>query len=213
MTDIFRFWAKVRPTDNMHPADRAVLTRVKHRFDLKCLPACFGGPLRTAPIVLLYLSPGFSKHDRIDAKSKKGQDYYMRRRAGREPFRAEGQGFKWLTSRTKCFGLDWKLIRSKLAVLNIGAYHSKNFHDTPLLAALPSSRVSIAWAQDVLFPQARDGKIVVICLRAARFWGLETGKKYGKSLFAPHVTIGGHMKHNRMRKQIIKAVNSIIAKP
>jgi hypothetical protein len=214
MTDIFRFWAKVRPTDYVHPADRAVFSRVKpHGFDLKCLPGCFGGPLRTAPIILLYLSPGFSKQDRIDAKSKKVQDYYMRRRAGREPFREEGPGFKWLTSRTKCFGLDWKLIRSKVAILNIGGYHSKGFHDTPLLAALPSSRVSIAWAQDVLFPQAIAGDRVVICLRAARFWGLETGKQYGHSLYAPHVTRGGHMKHKKMRKQIIKAVNSIIAKP
>jgi hypothetical protein len=98
-----------------------------------------------------------------------------------------------------------------VAVLNIGAYHSRAFADTPLLAALPSSRMSIAWAQKVLFPQAISGDKVVICLRATHFWGLEMGRKYGHSLFAPHVTRGGHMKHNKMRKQIIKAVKAKIA--
>src|SRR5271156_5504861 len=168
MTDIFRFWAKVGPTDSMHPADHAVLTRVQHHFDLKCFPACFGGSLRTAPVVLLFLSPGLSKKDRSDFKSKTAQDRIMRRRRGRMPFSQQASpGQKWLKSRTKCFG-DWDRVRSKIAVLNIGAYHSKNFHDTPLLAALPSSRVSIAWAQDVLFPQAIAGDRVVICLRATR---------------------------------------------
>jgi len=167
------------------------------------------GKLRTAPVVLLYLAPGWSKQDRIDARSKLAQDYYMRRHRGREPFRTDSPGFRWLISRTKCFG-DWDQIGSKLAILNIGAYHSKSFTDAPLLAALASSRASIAWAQAVLFPQAIAGKRVVICLRAARFWGLEAGRQYGRSLFAPHVTRSGHMKHGKMRSRIIKAVRSVI---
>jgi hypothetical protein len=95
-------------------------------------------------------------------------------------------------------------------LLNIGAYHSKTFADAPLLAALPSSRASISWAQDVLFPEAEAGKRVVICLRSARFWGLKAGRQYGISLFAPHVTRGGHMKHGKMRKRIIESVRAII---
>ena len=208
VTDIFSFWAVVRRSDRVHAADRDVFARVKnHGFDLKCLPGCFGGKLRTAPVVLLYLSPGWSKQDRIEAKSKKVQDYYMHRRGGHEPFRTEGAGTKWVKSRTKCFG-DWDRIGSKIAILNIGAYHSKSFTDAPLLAALPSSRVSIEWAQEVLFPQAMAGKRVVICLRAARFWGLEVGRQYGRSLFAPHVTRAGHMMHGAMRGRIIEAVKT-----
>jgi len=42
-------------------------------------------------------------------------------------------------------------------VLNIGAYHSTAFADYQLLAALPSCRVSLDWAQGVLFPQAVKG--------------------------------------------------------
>ena len=59
-TDIFKFWdipVKAGP----HPADREVLKRVEHNFDLKCLPGCFAGPLKTAHVVLLYLSPGLAK--------------------------------------------------------------------------------------------------------------------------------------------------------
>jgi hypothetical protein len=221
MTDIFRFWAKVRPTDYMHPADRDVLSRVRHQFDLKCLPVCFAGPLRTAPVVLLYLSPGLSKKDRKEAKTKPVQDHWMRVRHGRDPFPKDpnftespgyGVWYKWVTSRTRCLG-DWSSLHSKIAVLDIGAYHSETFADYPLLAALPSSRVSIAWAQDVLFPQAIAGDRVVICLRAARFWGLEAGKKYGRFLFAPPVNQGGFMKHGPMRKRIIEAVKSVTDQP
>lgn len=47
MSDIFRFWAQVGPTDHVHPADKAVLSRVNHGFDLKCLPGCFWGAIET----------------------------------------------------------------------------------------------------------------------------------------------------------------------
>lgn len=163
-------------------------------------------------MVLLYLSPGWSEHDPKEAESKLCQEREMRVRRGREPMRTEGPGVKWLSERTRCFKLDWKQISSKMAVLNIGAYHSKTFADAPLLAALPSSRVSIGWAQDVLFPQAIAGQRVVVCLRAARFWGLKTGERVGKSLFAPHVTRGGHMQHDKMRDQIIKAARAAVSR-
>jgi hypothetical protein len=134
----------------------------------------------------------------------------MRRRTGREPFRGpEGTGFEWLTSRTKCFD-QWTQLWPHLAVLNICAYHSKAFDDTPLLAALPSGRVSISWAQNVLFPEAEAGDRVVVCLRSPRFWGFKEDEQYGSSLFAPPVTRGGHMEHGTMRERIIGAVKSAI---
>ena len=48
--------------ENVHPVDRKVFERMdphKHGFRLDCLPSSFGGRLRDAPVVLLYLSPGF----------------------------------------------------------------------------------------------------------------------------------------------------------
>jgi hypothetical protein len=62
-----------------------------------------------------------------------------------------------------------------LAILNIGAYHSKDFPDRHLLSALPSCRTSIDWAQKVLFPQAERRERLVVCLRAAGNWGLQKG--------------------------------------
>jgi hypothetical protein len=103
--DIFDFWSQIRRGEKIHPADKEMFRRIdpkKHGFELKCLPACFAGPLRTAPLVLLYLSPGFREEvDFADAKTNLGKDYYFRRWQGNEPLRA---GHKWTESRTKCFG-------------------------------------------------------------------------------------------------------------
>jgi len=128
---------------------------------------------------MLYLSPGLSDKDLIDARSKAGQQSYVLRRSGRKPLGGgdkQSAGWKWWTSRARIFG-DWHDLQTKIAILNIGAYHSKSFADAPLLAALPSSRVSLDWAQTVLFPEAVAGTRVVICLRAARFWGLKEGRR------------------------------------
>jgi hypothetical protein len=89
-----------------------------------------------------------------------------------------------MLSRTKNFG-DYETVKNKIALLNIGAYHSADVRSFGSLLALPSSRVSLGWAQEVLFPDAEAGKRVVICMRSASCWGLERGRKYGKSLFAP----------------------------
>ncbi len=60
-TDIFDFWSQIGPKDRCHPADKEVFRRLGkegHGFNLRGLPACYMGPLKSAPIVLLYLSPG-----------------------------------------------------------------------------------------------------------------------------------------------------------
>ena len=119
------------------------------------------------------------------------------------------RAWRWWESRTKCYG-PWEELQSKIAILNIGAYHSKKFKDRPLLAALPSSRVSLDWAQRVLFPSAIRGDRVVVCLRAAKFWGLTEGERYGRALFAPFVTRRGHMRDFEMRSTIIRKVQRAV---
>ncbi|MDN4982219.1 hypothetical protein QY049_03135 [Bradyrhizobium sp. WYCCWR 13022] len=192
MSDIFKFWSRIERGSRIHPADADVFARLgaeKHGFDLRCLPAAFGGPLKTAKVVLLFASPGLSSQlDLSDANTKEGKDYYMRRWKGREPFRDEGDGSKWLRSIVKRFG-DYDEIRHKLAVLNIGAYHSLRVKDWRAVTSLPSSRASLDWAQNVLFPKAENGEVVVICMRAATSWGLERGKRYRGTLFAPLVNV------------------------
>lgn len=212
-TDIFEFWSEIGPTDRTHPRDRAVLDRISHALDLRCLPACFEGPLRTAPLVLLYLAPGFDERDLADAEAPEGQTSYAQQRTGHYPFPSRSERpalWEWWRTRTKWLGEE-DTLRGKVAVLNIAAYHAAEFKDMSLLAALPSSRMSIAWAQDVLFPQAMAGGRVVICLRSARHWGLEKGEKYGKGLFAPPHTRGGHMlKQDPMQAEAKRAALEII---
>jgi hypothetical protein len=70
--------------------------------------------------------------------------------------------------------------------------------------ALPSSRVSLAWAQEKLFPEAEAGKRIVICMRSATYWGLETGRKYKGTLFAPPANRGGHLLNGPTKKKLFE---------
>lgn len=193
---IFTFWSgrNIEPFEKIHPRDKAIFDRVGkrgHRLKLECLPCPIIGNLRTAPVVLLFLSPGYTPQDLKDAKTLKGRKHYTKRRTGASAVSADDPAAGWLSRIIKPLELNLEEVRKKVAVLNIGAYHSKRFYDYALLAALPSSRVSLDWAQNILFPQAMRGERVVICLRSAHFWGLARGKKHGRSLFAPKTNQGG----------------------
>jgi hypothetical protein len=213
MADIFEFWSRIKRGERIHPADKEVFHRIdagRHGFQLDCLPGCFAGQLKTAPIVLLYLSPGHSEATTNDAKTKTGKNHHFRTYWGDEPLRDAGPGRKWVESRTKNFG-SYESIKHKLAFLNIGAYHSKDVKDYASLLALPSSRVSLAWAQETLFPQAEAGERIVICMRSAAYWGLETGRKYKGTLFAPSVNRGGHLVNGLEKNKIIELVRRRLA--
>jgi len=51
-------------------------------FNLNCLPCCCAGPLKTAPVVLLFLSPGLGAGDEAEAKTEQGQARYAKMRSG-----------------------------------------------------------------------------------------------------------------------------------
>jgi hypothetical protein len=159
----------------------------------------------------LYLSPGFAKSDIAEANDPEAQEYYFQKWKGRTPLRdlPGNPGTSWVQSRTQLFG-PWDKVRSKVAILEISAYHSKNLKDYSVLAALPSSRVSLDFAQNVLFPQAEAGKRIVICMRSAAYWGLEKGKRYPGTLFAPLVNRGGHLLRNKYNSRLVEAVRSRI---
>jgi hypothetical protein len=196
-TYIFRFWSRIKRGERIHPDDRQVFKRMdaeRHGFKLKYLPACFTGSLRTAPVVLLYLSPGYDKTEEAEAKRRTVQEKYWRRWRGREPLSdGDGRGAVWFRSHTRVFG-DYRIVREKVAILNIGAYHSKNMQSYASMLALPSSRVTLDWAQHYLFPEALSRKRIVICMRSAAYWGLEAGKKYPGTLFAPRTTRNGYLR-------------------
>jgi hypothetical protein len=212
--DIFDFWARVEPADHVHPEDRDMLSRVDHGFDLRCLPGQLAGLLRTAPIVLLFLSGGLSdQNDLTIADSEASIEEHRKRRQGLLPLWGPDEhpdAWKWWKEKTQCFDVDWRTLQGNVAILNIGAYHSKHVIKPRVLAALPSSKVSHDWAQDVLFPQARKGERVVVCLRSAALWGLSPGQRYGQGLFAPRVNRRGYMCREPLRDEVIAAGREIL---
>jgi hypothetical protein len=119
MMDIFEFWSQIKRGETVHPADRKIFTRInpeKHGFQLDCLPASYGGKLKTAPVVFLFSSPGYSEFDLEDAQSEEGKEYYLRRWTGEEPFRDHGRGKAWLLSRTKIYA-PYEIARHYVATI------------------------------------------------------------------------------------------------
>lgn len=171
------------------------------------------GPLRTAPVVLLFLSPGLAPLDHEEALSADGQARYVEQRSGNAPIPTREEhplAFQWWWQRASFLG-EINDLRFKVAVLNIGAYHSRSFSDWPMLASLPSSRASLAWAQHVLFPEAEAGKRVVVCLRSPGYWGLAVqAEPFGKALFAPATTRAGHMIRGEGRDRVVHAAREIL---
>jgi hypothetical protein len=145
--DIFKFWADVPGDARQHPADVTVLSRTPHHFRLDCLPTPFFGPLRSARVVFLFLSPGFRDEDVTHADSECGQALYKRQRTGEEPLPSEAEhspAWNWWTRIVGPIGLNLTNVRDRVAFLNISAYKSREFHDHHMLAALPSSRVCLS---------------------------------------------------------------------
>jgi hypothetical protein len=215
-TDIFDFWAQIKDDACVHPADAPVLDRLgsQHKFALDCLPIGFFGPLRTAKVVLLFLSPGLSPIDPVHPHTVEGRAYYRSQRDGRGRLPSEVDhlpAYKWWVRVVRQFHPEPEVLADRIAILNIGAYHSTKFHDWHTLAALPSSRVALDHAQQVLFPEAEAGSRVVVCLRSARYWGLSRPRRYDQSLFAPPCTPGGMMHHGDLRTSTIAAVRSALA--
>jgi hypothetical protein len=206
---IFDFWRNCPRDATIHPADAEVLKRVKHSFDLRCPIGHFDGPLRTAPVVMLYLNPGLSPEDYENADFERNARQWT---GDAIPSADHKAANRWRASRFGLFGHDLDMLGQKLATLNVGCYHSKSFKDHALLAALPSSRVSIQWAQEVLFPDAIAGRRVAIVMRAHSFWGVARGKVYGEALFAPETTRGGHMIRGAMRDKIVSAVRQALSR-
>lgn len=213
--DIFEFWSQVPPDAKQHPDDNEVLRRTDARrhFDLQCLPGPFLGPLHTAPVVLLFLSPGLTPQDRRDARSPLAQARTAAARDGNLPLPGPDEheaAWRWWRSKVSCVTRNWEALREHVAILNITPYHSKTFNERDFVASLPSARASIDWAQNVLFPEAEAGRRVVVVLRAQAAWGVRQGRRYGEALFLLNITHGGHMVDNPLRRRTIGAIRTAI---
>src|SRR5271163_2025667 len=82
-SDIFEFWAGLHGHVTTHPADEQVLDRVNRGFERDCLVSPYLGNLKSAPVVLLFLSPGCEEVDRTHARSEDAWSYYTKQRSGK----------------------------------------------------------------------------------------------------------------------------------
>jgi hypothetical protein len=122
-------------------------------------------------------------------------------------FKTNPKGLEWTTARLGQFVITYEAASSKVAFLNLMPYRSTDgSEDARMIKLLKSSRLMLEWANDTLFPEARAGKRIVVCLRSARLWNLQTGTQGGEALYAPRVTRGGFMHRGSMRDEIAKAV-------
>ncbi len=211
-TDIFQFWSEIAEDALEHPADRRVFEHVETKFERKCLPAAYRGRLRDAPVVLLFLSPGLDSTDVKHCSDAEGKHYYALQRSGNCDLPNEQEhpsAYKWLSKIIPQFEISYDQARSTVATLNICAYKSESFDDWYALAALPSSRACLDWAQSVLFPQAEAGERVVVCLRSPKYWGLGVGEPIG-SLFRPSCNRNAIMHHGEMRERVKAAVQKAV---
>lgn len=209
--DIFSFWSKIPDHAFVHPEDKLVFARVPHSLRRDCLPTCFVGPLFDARVVLLFLSPGYDEFDTTHALTADGRAYYCKQRSGKANLPSAEEhapANKWTSRVLKQFGFALSDVADGVAILNMGAYHSKSFRDWPMLTALPSSRVALDWGQNKLFPKAESGE--EWCLRSSRMWGLSKGECYGQGLFAPICTPNGIMHPVPMRERVITSVRSAL---
>ncbi len=217
MHDIIDFWSGVPGSFQIHPRDGKVLARAKNQFRLESGPNPYFGPLRSAKVFVLYLSPGFrDDYDLSFFQLESGQSYLFSQREGNAclPSSADHERtYTWWSARVRQFGVDPDSVRDGVAFLNIGAYRSKSFNDWPLLAALPSSRAMLDWAQSSLFRRAELGECVVVCLRSARHWGLSVQEvPFGEALFAPPVGMSGFMHNGPARALVGAAVRRALSK-
>jgi hypothetical protein len=212
-TDIFDFWSEIGPSVQIHPRDRAMLDNppndiFKPDIDKGALPGCFMGPLRNSRVVLLATNAGVWNFDTTGEREK-----------GNEPLPGidiNPETYGWWTQRAALFApaRSPQELRSKIAFFSIVAYHSENFDGGKWSLKLPSSRVSVEWANDVLFEKARRKECVVVCGQAATDWKLNAGVTSEGHLFAPKVTYW-NMHHKQpaddaMRTRVMAAVREAL---
>jgi hypothetical protein len=174
-----------------------------------------GSRLKAARVVFLFLSPGFSQKDLKEAKTIGGKNHYIKKRKGILPLSESGPGADWFNRVVKSFELNSKIVREKIAVLNIGAYHSKKFTDYPFIGCSTFQSRFLRMGTKSFISAGNSRRACCRLSTICAFLGTGEGKKFGRALFAPEATRGGHMKRRtkkqkEMRNKVIAAVKKAV---
>jgi hypothetical protein len=115
-----KFWWKAANSLQQHPDDEAVLRTKRHHFRLDTLVGPFQGPVRTAPVVLLTLNPGWSGVEPGEAKMPKVREAMVCNLKSDAPltwFETNPEGLKWTRSVVQQFGVTYDRARMKVCAL------------------------------------------------------------------------------------------------
>ena len=170
--------------------------RSQGKLDLTLLPAPYGGNLRNADVVILFLNPGLSI---VDHYAEGWHKAYVRahwRAIRQEP---SDNIFLWLNTQfcwhggfqywegklrrtveviaskkyERSYQEALKSVAQRLAVVQLLPYHSQNFSSHKLITQLPSCDAAKKYARGELAPAAKRKEKTIIVLRRADDWGLE----------------------------------------
>jgi hypothetical protein len=170
------------------------------RFHLSLLPTPYLGDLRHAEIVIMQLNPGLEYTD-YWAESKMPHfrnrlEHNLRQSFGgvEFPFLFLDPQFCWHTgflwweeklrqvtsaiAESKFNGSYFDALRdlsTKLACVELIAYHSSSFRAHILINQLPSAKQALRFVRHSLVPDAETGKRTLIITRQVRTWGLPSG--------------------------------------
>ncbi len=169
-----------------------------HRLHLSLFPVPYAGDLRSAPVVILALNPGF-KHSDYWAEFKDSEFQKRLRTNLRQLFNDTDYPFPFLDPQF-CWhsGFRWwerklrdviqsiakeryrgyrgsylralKFLSQNLACIELIPYHSDTFRDHRLLKELPSAKHARTFVRENLVPAAIAGKRTVIVTRQKAGW-------------------------------------------
>lgn len=148
----------------------------KNIFALDVPPGHINGNLRTAPVVVLFLNPGFEDEDKQVFEKEDCRILLF------EPIRGESdfplwfnRWRKWFLQRVKLDGMTDEKIGKNVSIFNVCSYASRDAKrlKPSILNSLPSSQAAIEYLHEVLIPQAQRGERFIVVCRTAWAWKID----------------------------------------
>ncbi len=173
---IFEFWNKLPNHECIHPEDKDVLNQYAGVFELDIPPGHINGQLKTAPVIALFLNPGFEEEDKAIFQNEGSRALLFDQISGKNDFPLWFNRWKkWFLPRVRIGNMTEEQIANQVAILNVCSYASKdaNLLKPSILDSLPSTQMAIKYLHEVLIPQAKRGDRFIVVCRAAWAWKID----------------------------------------
>ncbi len=206
---IFKFWEKLPHKECIHPDDKRVIEKHKDIFELHVPPGHVNGNLKTAPVIALFLNPGFEDQDKQGFEDEDCRALLFEQIKGESDFPLWFNRWrKWFLPRVRLDGMSDEEIAKNVSIFNVCSYASKNAKllKPSILNSLPSTQAAIDYLHEELIPQAQRGERFIVVCRAAWAWKLDKSIECDTIKFVKNPR-GGHFGPD-IRAQIKKWMNS-----